>query len=252
MHIDILSLFPEYFESPFKVSILKRAIDKGLINIRQLNIRDFSKDKHKKVDDRPFGGGPGMVMTAQPIVDAISSIKKKKSHVVCLSPQGKLLNAKTCQRLSKKSHLILLCGHYEGIDERVIQTHVDEEISIGDYVLTNGCLSSIVLIDAIARFIPEVLGNPDAVNKDSFEQIIFDSPQYTRPDIFEGTAIPEVLKNGNHAEIESWRLQQGLKKTRRVRPDLYRNYLLKYMLTRIINKKHGGKNSEPTSSTRKY
>jgi tRNA (guanine37-N1)-methyltransferase len=219
MLIHILSLFPEYFQGPFTVSILKRAIEKGLIQIEHVDIREFGEGKHKKVDDRPFGGGPGMVMMPGPLCNAIRSVKKEKSHVVHLSPQGKLLTAATCERLISHSHLVLVCGHYEGIDERILK-EVDEEISIGDYVLTNGCLPAIVLIDAMARFIPGVLGNEEAASQDSFQEGIFDAPHYTRPEVFEGMPVPEVLRQGNHEKIKQWRLKEALKKTQRVRPDL--------------------------------
>ena len=222
MEIEILSLFPSYFEGPFNVSILKKAIEKKIVKIRQVDIRSFSKDKHKKVDERPYGGGSGMVLTPQPTCDAIRSVKRKDSHVVYLSPQGSLLNSTKCKELAKQSHLILLCGHYEGIDERIIEKEVDEEISIGDYILTNGCIGAIVLVDAVLRFIPGVLGNEEAAYTDSFEEgVIFEGPQYTRPEEFEGTSVPEVLKGGNHKEIKSWRYNQGLKKAKLVRPELF-------------------------------
>ncbi|MEI6241834.1 MAG: tRNA (guanosine(37)-N1)-methyltransferase TrmD [Chlamydiota bacterium] len=225
MRIDILSLFPEYFISPFSVSIIERAIEKGIISINQVNIRDFSKDKNKRVDDRPFGGGPGMVLAAPPVVDAIRSVKTEETHVVYLSPQGSLLSAKKCEELSKKKHIVLLFGHYEGTVERAV-AEVNEEISIGDYVLTNVCVSAIVLVDAMIRFIPGVLGHPDAAFEDSFQEGIFDSPHFTRPLEFEGLEVPAVLRGGNHEEIRKWRKEQGLKKTRKVRPDLYEDYLL--------------------------
>ncbi|MBI5346662.1 MAG: tRNA (guanosine(37)-N1)-methyltransferase TrmD [Chlamydiae bacterium] len=226
MWIDILSLFPEYFKGPFDVSILKRAIDAGLINIRHVDIREFSKDKHKKVDDRPFGGGPGMVLSAEPVADAIRSVKKEGSHVIYLSPQGRTLTAEKCKQLATYEHLVLLCGHYEGVDQRVLDKEVHEEISIGDYVLTNGCIPAIVLVDALARFIPEVLGNPQAALEDSFQGGMFEGPQYTRPDVFEGVAVPQVLKDGNHAEINKFKREEGLKKMKKVRPDLYFKHLL--------------------------
>src|SRR5579885_910300 len=161
MLIDILSLFPEYFQGPFDVSIVKRARQKGLIDIRLTDIRTFAKDKHRKVDDRPWGGGPGMVMLPGPITEAIRSVRQEKSRVIYLSPQGKKLDAAKCRALAKEPHLILLCGHYEGVDERVMR-EVDEEISIGDYVLTSGCPAAAVLVDAVCRFIPEVIGNEEA------------------------------------------------------------------------------------------
>jgi len=220
MRVDILSLFPEYFQGPFDVSIIKRAQEKGLIEIKLTDIRDFAKGKHAKVDDRPYGGGPGMVLMPEPVCGAIRSVKSEKAHVVCLSPQGTLLTAAKCQELAAKEHLVLLCGHYEGIDERVLEQEVDEEISIGDYVLTNGCIAAIVVVDAVVRFIPGVLGHEEAAAKDSFQEGIFDGPHYTRPEVFEGLAVPEILKMGHHAEIEKWRKAQALEKTRRVRPDL--------------------------------
>lgn len=225
MLVDILSLFPEYFQGPFEVSILRRAIEKRIIDIRHTNIRDFAEGKHRKVDDRPFGGGPGMVLMPKPLVEAIRSRKKEDSHVVYLSPQGKVLTAKTCECLALKPHLVLVCGHYEGIDQRVIDSEVDEEISIGDYVLTNGCLPAIVLIDAVARFIPGVLGHEEAAQQDSFQNGIFDAPQYTTPRDFEGKCVPEVLLGGNHALIKKWREEEAIKNTRRVRPELFKEQL---------------------------
>jgi tRNA (guanine37-N1)-methyltransferase len=220
MEIDILSLFPEYFESPFNVSMIKRAIEKGLIDIRLKNIRDFGEGKHRKVDDRPYGGGPGMVLMPGPTSQAIRTVRRPDSHVVYLSPQGKLFDAKAASRLAKQPHLILVCGHYEGLDERVIEQEIDEEISIGDYVLTNGCLAAIVLIDATVRFIPGVLGHEEAAQNESFQQGILEGPSYTRPENFEGREVPEILKSGHHADIEKWRKIKGLEKTQRVRPEL--------------------------------
>jgi tRNA (guanine37-N1)-methyltransferase len=225
MRFTILSLFPEYFQGPFDVSILKRAREKGLVDIQLVNIRDFSQSRHKKVDDKPFGGGPGMVLSPDPVVSAIKQVKKPTSKVVYLSPQGKPLTNQVCQSLAKEEDLILLCGHYEGIDERVLLKYVDIEISIGDYVLTNGCAAAIVLVDSVIRFIPEVIGHPEAVQNDSFQHGFFDAPHYTRPQEFEGMSVPEVLLNGHHAQIEEWRKKQGLEKTKRVRPDLYDQYL---------------------------
>ncbi len=220
MKADILSLFPDYFKGPFDVSILKKAQEKGILEINLIDIRDFANNKHAKVDDRPYGGGPGMVLMPEPVCAAIRSVKQEESYVIYLSPQGKKLDAKKCEELSKKKHLIFLCGHYEGVDERALQKEVDEEISIGDYVLTNGCLAAIVVLDATVRFIPGVLGHEEAAAQDSFQDGIFDAPHFTRPEVFEGMEIPEVLKSGNHAKIAEWRKEKGLEKTRRVRPDL--------------------------------
>ncbi|MGK5595429.1 MAG: tRNA (guanosine(37)-N1)-methyltransferase TrmD [Parachlamydiaceae bacterium] len=222
MRFDILSLFPEYFTGPFNESILKQAIKKGLLDVRLIDIRDFAENKWRKVDDRPYGGGPGMVLMAEPVAKAIRASRSTNSYVVYLSPQGQPLTAKKCRELASKEHLILLCGHYEGVDERVIQRDVDEEISIGDYVLTNGCLPAIVLVDAVARFVPLVLGSQDAADQDSFEDGILDCPHYTRPEIFEGNRVPEILLNGDHKKIAEWRRKMALEKTKRVRPDLLR------------------------------
>lgn len=220
MDIDILSLFPDYFDGPFRVSMLKRAQEKGLLKIELCDIRDFAEDKHQKVDDRPFGGGPGMVLMPGPVTRAIRSRKKEGSRVIYLSPQGEKLSAKVCERLSKYPHLILVCGHYEGMDERVVDQEIDEEISIGDYVLTSGCSAAVVLVDAVARFIPGVLGHEEAAAQDSFQEGIFDAPHYTKPVEFEGREVPKVLRDGNHGEIRKWRKAKALEKTKRVRPDL--------------------------------
>lgn len=217
---DILSLFPEYFEGPFDVSMIKRARENGLLEINLVNIRDFSLGRYQQIDDRPYGGGPGMVLMAEPVTKAIRSVKSKKSHVVYLTPQGNPLTAKRCCELSEKEHLVILCGHYEGIDERAIASEVDEEISIGDFVLTSGAPAAIVLVDSVSRFIPGVIGNEDATKQDSFENGIFDAPVFTRPPVFEGIEVPEILRQGNHAEIEAWREKTAQEKTERVRPDL--------------------------------
>lgn len=220
MRFDILSLFPEYFTSPFDASILKKARESGLLEICLTDIRDFAEGKHKKVDDRPYGGGPGMVLMPKPLSEAIRSVKNDDSHVIYLSPQGKPLTAAICQRLAQKKHLVLVCGHYEGIDERVIENEIDEEISIGDYVLTNGCIAAIALVDAVSRFIPGVLGHEEAAYQDSFQESRLDAPHYTRPPEFEGRSVPAVLISGNHEEIRKWRQEKAIEKTMRVRPDL--------------------------------
>jgi tRNA (guanine37-N1)-methyltransferase len=220
MLIDILSLFPEFFQGPFNVSIIKRATQKGLLDLRLHDIRTFASGRHKKVDDRPCGGGPGMVMLPGPIAEAIRSVRCADSHVIYLSPQGKKLDAAKCRELAKHSHLVLLCGHYEGVDERVIEKEIDEEISIGDYVLTSGCPAAVVLVDAVSRFIPGVIGNEFAASQDSFEEGIFDTPHYTGPDVFEGRDVPPILKTGHHANIANWRKEQAYKKTCTIRPDL--------------------------------
>ncbi len=220
MKFDILSLFPDYFRGPFDESILKRAQLKGQIQINLIDIRNFTNTKRRKVDDRPYGGGPGMVLMADPVVKAIRSVKTSLTRTIYLSPQGLTLNATKCRELATYHHLILVCGHYEGIDERIIESEIDEEISIGDFVLTNGCLAAIVLVDAVSRFIPHVLGHELAASQDSFETKLFDYPHYTRPDNFENREVPAVLLSGNHQEVAKWRKAKALEKTRRLRPDL--------------------------------
>lgn len=222
MRVDILTLFPGMF-GPFNESMIKRAKEKGILDIRITDIRDFSKDKHRRVDDRPYGGGPGMVMMAQPIIDAIRSVRKEGSILVYMSPQGRQLNASLARELAQIKHLIVLCGHYEGIDQRVIDLEVDQEISIGDYVLTNGALPAMVMLDAVFRFVPQVLGHDEAAQRDSFEgEGLFDHPHYTVPVEFEGIKVPQVLLGGHHAKIEAWRRAQAEEKTKRVRPDLWK------------------------------
>ncbi len=220
MEIEVLSLFPHYIEGPLKESILKRAIRNNLLQISTVDIRDFSSRKDRRVDDRPFGGGPGMVMMAEPVVAAIRATRRDYSRVIYLSPQGPLLTPKKAKELATVDHLILLCGHYEGIDQRAIESDVDEELSIGDYVLTNGCLAALVVIDVVARFIPGVLGNEEAAASDSFEAGLFDHPHYTKPVVFEGNHVPDVLRSGDHAKIDAWRKTQAFERTLRVRPDL--------------------------------
>lgn len=220
MRFDILSLFPDYFVGPFDVSMIKRGKEKGVLDIQLVNIRNFAKSRHQQVDDRPYGGGPGMVLMADPVVQAIRSVRQKKSHVIYLSPQGKPLTVAKCEELAKMPHLVLLCGHYEGIDERAIELEVDEEISIGDYIITSGAPAAIVLVDAVSRFVPGVIGNDEAAKQDSFSHGVFEAPLYTRPASYEGLDVPLVLQQGNHAEIEVWRKKKALWKTKQIRPDL--------------------------------
>ena len=219
MKIDILSLFPEYFRSPFDESIIKRAREAGIIDIRLTNIRDYSENRHRRVDDRPYGGGPGMVLMPGPVTQAIRAVKQENSWIVLLSPQGKTLSAEKCRQLAQKEHLVLICGHYEGIDERAL-SEVHEEISIGDYVLTNGCAAALVVIDATVRFIPHVLGHALAAQEDSFENGLLDCPHYTRPEVYKGQQVPQVLLSGDHKKIAEWRRGRALEKTMRNRPDL--------------------------------
>ena len=223
MKIDILTLFPEMFE-PLNKSIIGRACKDERIEIDIINIRDFSKDRHKKCDDAPFGGGAGMVMTPQPLFDAIKSVRKEKSITIFTSPRGEVLNQNLVQELSKEEHLIILCGHYEGVDQRVIDLCVDKEISIGDYVLTGGELPAMVIADAVARYVPEVL-NKNSLFEESFSNLLLEYPQYTRPQEFQGLRVPEVLISGNHKKVDQWRLEQSIKITKERRKDLYKKFL---------------------------
>ncbi len=224
MKFDVLTLFPEMFE-PVKQSIIKKAEEKKLLEINLINIRDFSKDKHNKVDDTPYGGGAGMVIKPDVVYDAYSSIKSNNSKTIYLSPQGKKLNQEMIRRLAKEDHLILLCGHYEGIDERVIEKIVDEEISIGDYVLTGGELPAMVLIDSVSRYVEGVL-NSESTEEESFSEGLLEYPQYTRPEDFMGEKVPEVLVSGHHENIKKWRRQESLKNTYKKRPELLENIVL--------------------------
>lgn len=218
MQFDVLTLFPEMF-NVLDESIIGRAREKELINVNLINIRDFSKNKHKKVDDTPYGGGAGMVLMPDIVYDAYKSVKTENAKVIYMSPQGKRLDQAKVEELSKQEHLILLCGHYEGIDQRVIEKIVDEEISIGDYVLTGGELPAMVLIDAVSRYVEGVLKD-GSTKEESFSQGLLEYPQYTRPEIFENSKIPDVLLSGHHANIDKWRRKQSLKNTLNKRPDL--------------------------------
>ena len=222
MKIDILSLFPEMFVSPFNESIIKRAREKGLLEINLINIRDFAPGKHQQADDYPFGGGAGMVMKADVVMPAIASCKTAESWLVYLSPQGKTLNQRKVEELGQKDHLLLLCGHYEGIDYRVMEM-VDEEISIGDYILTGGELAAMVLVDAVSRMIPGVLGAEESATEESFSQALLEYPHYTRPRNYQGQGVPEVLLSGHHENIRRWRKQQSLLMTLLKRPELLLN-----------------------------
>ena len=218
MKIDILTLFPEMF-SPIQSSILKRATDNGILEFNIVNIRDFSLDKHKKCDDYPFGGGAGMLMSVQPLYDAIQSVKKENSKLIFPSPRGKVFNQKIAKDLSKFDHLIFVCGHYEGVDERIFELFDMEEISIGDYVLTGGELPTMVIIDTLSRFIDGVISS-ESLENESFSNGLLEYPQYTRPAEFMGLKVPEVLLSGNHKDIENWRREASLKITKKNRVDL--------------------------------
>ena len=237
MKFDVLTLFPEMFDT-LNSSIIKRAKEKNLIEINLINIRDFSKDKHKHVDDTPYGGGAGMLIMPDVVYDAYSSVKSEDAKVVYLSPKGKVLNQNKVKELAKSQHLILLCGHYEGIDQRVLDEIVDEEISIGDYVLTGGELPAMVLIDSVSRYVDGVLSK-DSTNEESFSESkenLLEYPEYTRPLEFRGKMVPEVLTSGNHKEIEKWRKEQSLITTYKKRPELLSEEQ-KEEAIKLINKK---------------
>jgi tRNA (guanine37-N1)-methyltransferase len=234
MRVDILTLFPEICRAPLSESMMKRAQENKIVDLRIHNLRDWTTDKHHIVDDAPFGGGQGMVMKPEPIFAAVEELKQKtpnvqrstsnaelrKPKVILMSPAGRRLDQRLATDLSKESHLIVICGHYEGVDQRVIEHLVDLEISIGDYVLTNGAIAAVVLIDAIVRLLPGVLGHEHSAIDDSFSTGLLEGPQYTRPAEFRGWKIPDVLVSGNHAEIAKWRREQAIKRTKQNRPDL--------------------------------
>jgi tRNA (guanine37-N1)-methyltransferase len=224
MKIDILTLFPEICRAPLSESMMKRAQENKIVDLQIHNLRDWATDKHHIVDDAPFGGGQGMVMKPEPIFAAVedlqSKIKNQKSKIILMSPAGRCFDQAMATDLSKESHLIIICGHYEGVDHRVIEHLVDLEISIGDYVLTNGAIAAAVLVDAVVRLLPGVLGDEQSAADDSFSIGSLEAPQYTRPAEFREWKIPEVLLSGNHAEIAKWRKEQALKRTKQNRPDL--------------------------------
>ncbi len=219
LRVDILTLFPGMFDAVLQESILKRAQEKGALQIQTVNIRDFSENKHLQVDDYPYGGGAGMLMKADVVIRALKSVENPQAHVVYLSPQGRKLNTQIARELSEYDHLVFLCGHYEGIDERVMKK-VDEEISIGDYVLTGGELPAMVLLDAVARFVPGVLGDAHSAEEESFSDDLLEYPQYTRPEEVEGETVPAILLSGHHKNIERWRKQQSLLRTLLKRPEI--------------------------------
>lgn len=228
MHYHVLTLFPEMIEQAMGHSIVGRALENGLLDMEVVNIRDFSENKYHKVDDYPYGGGAGMVMQPQPVFGAYKKVEENiakqgrtgKPKVVCMTPQGKVFCQKIAQEFSKEEDLVFLCGHYEGIDERVLEEIVDENISIGDYVLTGGELPALVVMDSIARLLPGVLHNEESAQSESFSDNLLEYPQYTRPVEWHGKKVPDILLSGHHANIEKWRYQQSLERTRERRPDL--------------------------------
>lgn len=224
IRIDLLTLFPEMISGFLQESMIGRAVTNGLVNVQPHNIRDWATGKHLNTDDRPFGGGAGMLLKPEPLAKAIDSVKTPKAKVIYLCPDGELLTSKIGRELAQEEHLVLVSGHYEGIDQRIRETRVDREISIGDYVLTNGTIAAAVLIDCLSRYIPGVLGEEKSLTQDSFNDNLLSFPQYTRPLDFEGMGVPEVLLSGNHGEIQRWRDERRLEKTKARRPDLLRNH----------------------------
>ena len=222
MNIDVLTLFPEMIEPVAAASMLGRASKNGILDIRAVNIRDFTQNKHKKTDDTPFGGGAGMVMSAQPVFDALRSVDAQDKRILYMSPRGRKLDRDLVTDLAAEENLVILCGHYEGIDERNIDFWKPEEISIGDYILTGGELAAMVVVDAVARMIPSVLGNQESHMEESVYSGLIEYPQYTKPAVWHGVAVPEIITNGNHAAIARWRREQSLKTTYEKRPELLR------------------------------
>ena len=220
LQIDIVTIFPRMLDSILGESILKRAQEAGLVQIRCVNLRDFATGAHLTTDDRPYGGGPGMVMKPEPVFKAVDALRRPESKVILMTPQGEPFKQAMAMALSKESHLIILCGHYEGVDERIREALADLEISIGDYVLTNGVISAAIVVDAVVRLLPGALGGEGAADDESFTTGLLEYPHYTRPPVYRGMAIPEILTSGNHAEIAKWRHEQSLTRTQARRPDL--------------------------------
>lgn len=225
MHIDVLTLFPEMIDPVVNASMLGRASKNGILKVNTVNIRDFTQNKHKKTDDTPFGGGAGMVMSAQPVFDALRSVGAEKKRILYMSPRGRKLDKQLITDLAAEENLVFLCGHYEGIDERIIDFWQPEEISIGDYILTGGELAAMVVIDAVARLIPSVLGNQESHMEESVYSGLIEYPQYTKPRIYEEMEVPEVLLSGNHKLIHLWKFEKACEITKERRPDLWQEFL---------------------------
>ena len=224
MNIDILTLFPEMF-APLRTSMLGRAADRGLLDIRLTDIRDYTKDKHNRTDDYPFGGGVGMVMMADPVFSALRAVGAENKKIIYMSPKGRILDQEKIEKLSKEDDIVILCGHYEGIDERILEHWDIEEISVGDYILTGGEPAAIVLVDAVARLVPGVLSHNESAMDESIYSGLLEYPQYTKPRSYEGMDVPEVLLSGNHRQIYLWRFEQALRLTKERRPDLFEKFL---------------------------
>ena len=220
MKIDVLTLFPEMFSGPMDASIVGRARKNGLLNLQFQNLRQWTHDRHKTVDDKPFGGGAGMVLKPEPIFEAVESLADEKTHVILTAPAGRPFSQAIARELSQKEHLLIICPSYEGVDDRVCEALVDDELSIGDYVLTNGGLPAMVIIDAVTRLLPGALGDDESAHDESFSHGLLEYPHYTRPAEFRGMKVPEILLSGHHSEIEKWRVEQAKKRTAQRRPDL--------------------------------
>ncbi|MBQ7403342.1 MAG: tRNA (guanosine(37)-N1)-methyltransferase TrmD [Lentisphaeria bacterium] len=220
LKFDIITLFPEIFFGPLGGSIVGRAIEKGIVEVNAVNLRDYTHDKRGTVDDKPYGGGAGMLMKVEPLFEAVEDLRKENTLVLMTSPSGEQFNQKMAHELAAKEHILIICGHYEGVDERVREALVDREVSIGDYVLTSGNLPAMVMVDAVTRLLPGALGSPESDVDESFENGLLEYPQYTRPPVFRGMEVPEVLLSGNHAEIAKWRKMQSEERTAGRRPDL--------------------------------
>jgi tRNA (guanine37-N1)-methyltransferase len=220
MKVDVLTLFPEMFTGPLDVSIVQRARQAGVLDLHVRNLRDYTHDRHQTVDDRPFGGGPGMVLKPEPLFEAVEDLAGDQTHVVLTTPGGRVFNQQVARELAGKAHLLIICGSYEGVDERVCEAVVDDEVSIGDYVLTNGGLPAMVIIDAVTRLLPGALGDEQSAADESFSHGLLEYPHYTRPAEFRGMRVPEVLLSGHHAEIEKWRQEQARIRSAQRRPDL--------------------------------
>ncbi|MBO5092600.1 MAG: tRNA (guanosine(37)-N1)-methyltransferase TrmD [Clostridia bacterium] len=228
MRFDILTLFPEVTNTVLSSSIIGRAVQNGIIEVQSHNIRDYTKDKHKKTDDTPYGGGKGMLMSTQPICDCFEAVKSTlegSTKVIYASPRGRIFNHEVARELAEYDNIVILCGHYEGIDQRVIDAIIDEEISIGDYVLTGGEIPACIMVDAISRLVPGVLSDKECYEKESIASGLLEYPQYTRPRVFNGVSVPEVLLSGHHENIDKWRLEKSLEITKERRPDLYEKYI---------------------------
>jgi tRNA (guanine37-N1)-methyltransferase len=220
MQVHIVTIFPEFFSSPLSCGVMRIAKEKNMVQVDLVNLRDFADDSYRTVDDYPFGGGPGMILKPEPIFKAVESVKQENSHVVLLSPQGRPLNQDIVTELSRREHLIMICGRYKGVDERVREHLADEEISVGDYVLSGGEAAALVLLEAMTRLLPDVVGDKESVDTDSFISGLLDAPYYTRPADFRGYKVPEVLLSGHHQKVKEWREEQAMKITKEKRPDL--------------------------------